>query len=415
MKKEKKLLLITQGFPYGESEQSFLSTEFLTLNESFQITVLAMDSREEMIHPVPTGVKAERYEIPKLKNAKNIPLLFGLLNKTVIWELFSAMSVGAIGIRCKRARDILGFYLSAKIAEKKLSEIIARDSIDVVYTFWCTPMTLAALFLKKRYPKLKVITRFHGVDLYLERSPLQWQPYRFFIAEKSDRLVFACEAGREYFLQHWGKKYAWKSVLSYLGCKAMERFPFQGGDVLRLVSCSNAIPLKRIHLIIDALALLPENVRVHWEHIGDGVERKKLEKMAEERLENKMNITWNFRGFVPNDRLAYVYREVRPHLFITTTSTEGGAPVSIQEIFSCGIPAIGPDVGGVSELILQNKTGFLLSPDPDVLEVARAISEFYALDLEQRRKMGDEAYHLWQKNFDANNNARHFLEILKGI
>ena len=112
--------------------------------------------------------------------------------------------------------------------------------------------------------------------------------------------------------------------------------------------------------IIEGLALLPETLRVSWDIFGDGTEREKLEALAAEKLGGRGNITWNFHGFVPNAALAEEYRKLAPQLFLTTTSTEGGAPVSIQEAFSMGIPAIGTAVGGVPELIREGETGFLL-------------------------------------------------------
>ena len=66
----KKMLLITKGFPYGTSEQSFLQTEYDTLAKSFEITVLS-----EGIEPLPVqkgyeNVKTIRFEE---KSSPNLP------------------------------------------------------------------------------------------------------------------------------------------------------------------------------------------------------------------------------------------------------------------------------------------------------------------------------------------------------
>ena len=110
-------------------------------------------------------------------------------------------------------------------------------------------------------------------------------------------------------------------------------------EALRIISCSNMIPLKRIDLIIEGLSQLPNTLQVQWHHFGTGVSQEELENLAKEKLQK--NVQWVFHGFVPNGQLAEEYRKIRPNLFITTSSTEGGAPVSIQEAFSMGIPAIG--------------------------------------------------------------------------
>ena len=59
---------------------------------------------------------------------------------------------------------------------------------------------------------------------------------------------------------------------------------------MTLVSCSNLIPLKRADLIIAALALLPESIRVDWHHFGDGTEREALAALAVKTL--PPNVRW---------------------------------------------------------------------------------------------------------------------------
>lgn len=104
------------------------------------------------------------------------------------------------------------------------------------------------------------------------------------------------------------------------------------------MSCSNLIPLKRVDVIIGAVAKLPKELRVRWDHFGDGAERQRLEVLAKEKLGS--NVQWHFHGRVPNNTLAARYAQISPRLFITASSTEGGAPVSIQEAFAMGIPAL---------------------------------------------------------------------------
>ena len=193
---KKKLMLITAGFPFGESEQSFLKTEFTTLCQTFHVNVLAMNTTEPMIHPFTENATVTRYSLPPLKSIKTLKYVFRLLNKDVFYEYRLAKENCSFRTWIKRIISISAEYINSIAASKKINEIIQQDSIDIVYTYWCTSMTIGSILLKKKYSNLKVITRFHGVDLYNERTSANWQPFRRLIREKSDKLIFAWEAAK---------------------------------------------------------------------------------------------------------------------------------------------------------------------------------------------------------------------------
>ena len=239
--------------------------------------------------------------------------------------------------------------------------------------------------------------------------------FRKKITEGADGLCFACEQGKSYFTKHWGAEATDKIHLCYLGSVDRGLIAAQRPNCLRIISCANLIPLKRVELIVKALAHLPKTMNVEWYHFGDGTERKKLEQLAGERLQNCHNIAWNFRGFIPNVMLVEEYRKLSPQLFVTTSSTEGGAPVSIQEAFSMGIPAIGTAVGGIPDLILDGKTGFLLPQDLEATDVANAILRFAMLTNEQKNRMRMAAREHWANKFDAKKNAEIFTAYLNEL
>ena len=413
---QKSLILITEGFPFGESEQSFLRREFDELVKRYQVTLLAKKTDEPIKYPIPDSVSVEQYA-SRSNSGKQLlaalpQFISALLKPHVLKELLSALRGCSFRLKKQRLKELISVAVQVEQLKSVLVPLIEKHNADFIYSYWCRPIILSAAELKQKYPNLKVLTRFHGIDLYNERTTSGWQPFRTAISEKCDRLVFACETGRDYYLAHWGQKWAKKSIVSYLGCAPLARISAQKSDCLTMVSCSNAIPLKRIHLIIEALALLPGEIRVDWHHIGDGIELGNLKQMAGNRLAAHINISWKFWGYISNHQLNVVYQDVQPDLFITLTETEGGAPVSIQEIFSMGVPAIGTAVGGIPEQVQTGKTGYLLSADPPPVEVCKAIVDFYNAELELRQAMCDAAYALWQEKFDAKANAIRFVEML---
>ena len=412
---KKRLLLITNGFPFGQSERSFLTEEAKELAETFDLLILALETRDELLYSTDGIRRIERYSIPSFRKNCSFGAIKSFLEAATLGEVWQCAKKNRFKGLAEILIEILYFRFEAWEMERQISALVESEKIDIVYTYWCTGATLGAVKLKKRFPHLKVITRFHGVDLYEERKNINWQPFRKEIAREADSLCFACEYGRSYFVQHWGAEHAGKMYLSYLGSTDRGVSTLQKMDKLRILSCCDLIPLKRVELIIKGLALLPETMCVSWDIFGDGTERKVLEKLAMEEFAKCPNITWEFHGFVPNEELTEEYRKLSPQIFVTTSSTEGGAPVSIQEVFSMGIPAIGTQVGGIPDLILDGETGYLLPERAEPPHVAEAILRFAAQTDEKKQIMRDAVRCRWAEKFDARKNAVQFTAYLQEL
>ena len=410
---KKRLLLITHGYPFGESERGFLGEEAKVLADEFDLVIMALDNPDELIYPTDGIMHIERYRYSSFRKTRAyraLPHVFGLTSLREAWAMAKQNKFSnPIG----NLRHILYYRFNVWEMEQQIERLVRTKKIDIVYTYWCNECTVAAVNLKRKFPHLKVVTRFHGMDLYEERTYDRWQPFRKEIARRADGLCFACTYGRDYFQKRWGTRCADKMHLWYLGSIDRGAVDAPVEETLRIVSCSNVIPLKRIDLIIEGLSQIPDTVQVQWHHFGAGVSQEELENLAKEKLGS--NIQWKFHGFVPNVQLTDEYRKIKPNLFITTSSTEGGAPVSIQEAFSMGIPAIGTPVGGIPDLIVDGQTGFLLPEQAAPSDVANTIVKYVTLSDEEKRNMAAAARDLWKQKFDAKENAVQFAAYLRNL
>ena len=402
--------MVTESFPFGESEIGFLLTEFEAMCRHFEVTILSYSNQERLSYNIPQTVKAYhlRHSRPGMTE-----LLSAIKNHEVQKDIRQmCRTTTSLKMKVLRAVDIVVYSAKADHLLKQMQDIIVRQKIDIVYTYWCTQATVAALRLKKVFPKLKVITRFHGFDLYQERQIHGWQPLRPFIAQNADALIFACRTGKQYFQNTWPGEWSRRSQIAYLGteraCWKKEQFH---SNKLMIISCSNLIPLKRVELIVQALALLPDTVPVEWHHFGDGISRNDLEQLAKRLLEGKKNIIYSFRGAVPHDKIIECYSELDPDVFITTSSTEG-LPISVQEAFAMGIPAIGTDVGGMGELIKNGVNGYLLPADTTAQCVSDTVMRYFQLTSEQKQAFGQAAVESWNTQFSAKKNAQQFADML---
>lgn len=397
------ILLITEGFPYGISEKSFLNIEYKCLHEKFNVAVLAKDYGKSADY---NGYMEDYHELYTDNNKWHL-IIKVLFKKDVLYELRRIIvSKKNIIEKFKLSKACIGYATGAYALMSKLRRIILSENVDIVYTYWCGKATLAALWLKKEFSELCVISRFHGIDLYNERVYGRWQFYRSYIAKELDELYFVSKDGKEYFERNWGRT----GKIRYIGTKKQEIIYNENYHKNVIVSCSGLINLKRVDLIIRALSYIPDKYRIEWHHIGDGEQRDELYDLADKLLKNKSNITYKFEGWIENEEITNLYKKIKPVLFITTSSTEGGSPVSIQEAFSLGIPGLGTNIGGIPDIIIDKESGILISANPDPSEVRDAMIRYFELPSNEKKHMRINAYKIWNKKFNAEVNAEIFVD-----
>jgi glycosyltransferase involved in cell wall biosynthesis len=114
--------------------------------------------------------------------------------------------------------------------------------------------------------------------------------------------------------------------------------------------------------------------------VGDGVERLELEKLGSELGLAKH---LEFVGYKSQ-------AEVRDYLqksdvFVLPSFAEG-VPVSLMESMAAGVPVVSTQVGGVSELVENGVSGYLVPPG-DAISLAEKI-EILLTNVELRNKFG---------------------------
>ena len=171
-----------------------------------------------------------------------------------------------------------------------------------------------------------------------------------------------------------------------------------------LVSCSNLIPLKRVSLIINALARLRFPFR--WVHFGTGPLQDKLENEAKCELPPG---TYTFKGYTENAHIHRFYAEHSPDLFLSASETEG-LPVAMMEAMAYSIPVAATGVGGVPEIVQHEENGFLLPENTTGERLAEAIGAYCALNRQRKMLFREKAWATFAAHFNAEKNFERFAE-----
>jgi glycosyltransferase involved in cell wall biosynthesis len=393
-----KIVLFTSSFPFGKGE-TFLETE---------IKYLAKNYTEVIIVPAATKGRPRQLNLnnvtidlawSKVLEGNKLSYAKALIDVT-FWRNVTS--------NIKFDLRLLHYVASSIKFEYWLEKFkVNYDLSDCLfYTYWFNSVTTSLALVKQTYPTIRFVSRIHRADLYEHRIGIPEFPLRRYALEKIDFVYSISLDGIRHLESKYGKNK--NIVLGRLGTDSVNtRTSASEGPLLHIVSCSYLVPVKRIDLIVDALAYFEQTgFQISWTHIGGGPLLKTLKLHAEQNLSNNV---YEFKGDFTNSEVIEFYKTSKIDLFINVSESEG-IPVSIMEAQSFAIPVIATDVGGVSEIV-NNENGLLITKDISPKKLYQTLKEVYA-DKDTWSDKKEISKNNWNDNYSANVNYTLFTEML---
>lgn len=402
----KTIVLFTNSYPYSKKgEYTFIEPELKVLNEYFKVILVPLSKEINILRNLVNDLENISVENIKFNKYKEVFNLLKL-NSLFIKELYQINNK-------KHLKDLIIRYIKMKWIEKFIKSKVERGEWSneyIYYTYWFDFTTTALINLKDKF-NLKVITRTHRYDLYEERRN-GYIPFRKRDVKKINKIVTISMQGFNYLKN----KYQIDNVLnSYLGIEDYGIInSLNTSSTIKIISCALMSPVKRIDLIMEYLSKISSDldIKIEWCHIGNGILENDLKLLAK-KLQYKL-LKINFIGYLENKKIFEYYKNNSFDYFITLSSSEG-LPVSLMEACSVGLPIISTNVGGIKEIVYENKNGFLLSSNPTYDEFKgkfiKAIE--YKNDLKEFKKLKNNARNIYLEKFNAKVNYEKFVKIIK--
>lgn len=411
----KTLILLTNFFPYGNGEP-YLETEVKFYEQYFdKIYVCSLQLRLKDLQTI-RKLPSKRFDVLPVEKAKNWVYLANavrtLFDKNIyveLWRLLHTKRLNAHRIVSLFVYLSRSYYEADKITKwLKTKKILTFGNDGVIYSYRFEYQPYVALLLKKHLPNFKVFSRGHGYDLYEDRHISAYIPLREYLLTHLDKSIMIAQNGVDYL----SKKYPQcldKITVSRLGVTDNGLgAEVNREDGLRIISCSAITPVKRVELIVNALALI-KDIPIVWDHYGEGPLANEVKTLAKEMIPS--NIKYNFHGYIDNPQLLQIYQTKPFHLFLNVSSSEG-IPVSIMEAMSFGIPCVATDVGGTNEIVSDKYNGILLAPDFHTDTLVQNLRNFATMDDTCYKKYRTAARLTWSNKYSAEKNYSNFLKYL---
>ena len=163
---------------------------------------------------------------------------------------------------------------------------------------------------------------------------------------------------------------------------------------------------KNVDKVLRALAKVPSSVRVHFAIGGKGVEKERLEKLAQElHLEERVT----FLGFISDEDLPGMY--ALADCFIIAGGAELQSIVTL-EAMATGLPVLAFDAVALPELVHHGENGFLFDVR-DTAGMAVYIQTVFS-DTEMRCRMGEKSLEIvWEH--DIHRVMEKFEALYRGV
>lgn len=254
--------------------------------------------------------------------------------------------------------------------------------------------------------KIPCVHTIHGPSFYAGQSKVTYALYRAletWAARRCDRLISVCDAMTD---QYVAAKVAPRSkfVTVYSGME-VDRFLNPGrsraevrqelgihNDEIVIGKVARLFHLKgHDDVIAAAEQAIRVNPRLKFLFVGDGLLRSELEhRISELGLTDR----FIFTGLVPPEAVPELIHAM--DIVVHTSLREGLARV-LPQGFIAGKPVISYDVDGAREVVLPERTGYLLQPR-DISSLVIAILNL-ANDPEKRQQYGQAGRELFTERF----------------
>lgn len=414
----RKLAVMLEGYPFSMGEP-FFHEELNHLVDHFEeILLVTKHSDRPALFEVPQGVRIIQLKETETTFYGKLRIFIKQLAVSFFGETRRDHSLHNIPSNLLTFKTALAYKEQSWRMGRELLKTFQKNGDNpkhyIWYAYWSTSEAYMLAIWKRAGLIQHFYSRVHGADLYAERHPFHYLPFREVIFQQSTSVCCISQHGRKYLWNSF-PQHSHKFMLHRLGVACQQSVDQASKGAKRLLSLSGIVPVKNLETLIDALSLW-NGVPIDWHHIGAGSDvgyDDEIRNLASLHLNGKPNVSVHFHGFLPLQEVMERIKDINPDVLINVSHYEG-IPVSMMECASFGIPIIGPNVGGVPEIVIDGSNGFIIK-DNSPEGVHTLIERFFSLEDDEVVAMRESSKIVQETRFNATENYEKFARTLSGM
>jgi len=290
-------------------------------------------------------------------------------------------------------------------------DVVKFEKLDVLHVHYAIPHAsagfMAKQILKTEGLDIPIVTTLHGTDITIVGRDASLKPVVEFSINQSDAVTAVSEHLRKETFEHFNVTNDIKVVYNFIDTN---RFSHQNKQHFKkaiapngekiLLHVSNFRKVKRIQDIIMAHENICPKIATKLLLVGDGPERQKMEDLARE-----LGVCSDVRFLGKQDAIDEILSIA--DVFVMPSERESFG-LSALEAMAAGVPVVSSDAGGLPELNIHNKTGYVF-PVGDVDQLADSLLALLSDD-ETLKKLSINAAER-AKEFETSKIVEQYLDI----
>jgi N-acetyl-alpha-D-glucosaminyl L-malate synthase BshA len=266
----------------------------------------------------------------------------------------------------------------------RIVDVVKHEKLDILHVHYAIPHASAAYMaqqiLKADGIFIPFITTLHGTDITLVGKDHSFLPVVNFSINNSNGISAVSESLKADTLSNFQIQKEIKVIPNFIDFQRFskkERNHFRklvaNDDEKILIHISNFRKVKRVEDVARMFELVLKKIPAKLLMVGDGPERHKAEELTRS-LGVCAHVKFIGKQEAVEDLLSI------SDLFVLPSQTESFGLAAL-EAMACEVPVISSNSGGIPEINIQGKTGFL-SPVGDYEDMAK--NAIYILENEER-------------------------------
>jgi N-acetyl-alpha-D-glucosaminyl L-malate synthase BshA len=254
-----------------------------------------------------------------------------------------------------------------------LVDVIKNNQLDLLHVHYAIPHASAAYMAKQILAQenisIPVITTLHGTDITLVGRDKTFAPVVSFSINQSDAITAVSHNLRDETYKTFCIKKDIEVIYNFVDVARFQRKPIDAfkkviapnGERI-LLHASNFRRVKRVQDVVKIFAAVRKSIASKLLFVGDGPERPMAEDLARE-----LGVFEDIRFVGKQEQMEDILAIA--DLFLLTSEYESFGLAAL-EAMAAGVPVVSTDAGGLKEINIHGKTGFL-GPVGDVEEMSR--------------------------------------------
>ena len=293
----------------------------------------------------------------------------------------------------------------------KIVEIVKSNHLELLHVHYAIPHAsaalLAKLILKEEHISIPVVTTLHGTDITLVGREASYEPVVTWSINQSDAVTAVSDSLVRDTLKHFSVKRPIRMIPNFIDFERFNKKPRQHfKDLIApnneriIVHTSNFRKVKRVEDVVRIFNIIQQKVPAKLLLIGDGPERSNIEKVCRE-LQVCNKVTYLGKQEAIEEILSIC------DLFILPSESESFG-LSALEAMACEVPVISSNAGGLPEVNINGKTGFLsdIGNYEEMAQNALSLLSDDNLLIEFRKNALEQA-----KTFDLNRVLNQYVDV----